>query len=75
MSVLRHARKPLVESAPARGADTQSESWIVVESGGNAMNVARDATSRMIDLLVHAGTSPCATPVSRVLYWLTKKPR
>ena len=42
---------PLVESAPARGADTESESWIVVESGVDAITVARDATSRMIDLL------------------------
>jgi acetamidase/formamidase len=43
---------PLIESAPARGVDTESEAWIVVESSADAIAAARDATSRMIDLLV-----------------------
>lgn len=43
---------PLIESAPARAVDTESEAWIVVESGADAIAAARDATSRMIDLLV-----------------------
>jgi acetamidase/formamidase len=43
---------PLVESAPARGADAESEAWIVVESSADAIAAARHATSRMIDLLV-----------------------
>lgn len=42
---------PLIESAPARGIDTESEAWIVVESAADVMAAARDATSRMIDLL------------------------
>lgn len=42
---------PLIESAPARGIDTESEAWIVVESSADAIAAARDATSRMIDLL------------------------
>jgi acetamidase/formamidase len=43
---------PIVESATARGQDSQVEAWIVVESAADAMAAARAATSRMIDLLV-----------------------
>jgi len=43
---------PLIESAPARGVDAESEAWIVVESSTDAIGAAREATSRMIDLLV-----------------------
>jgi acetamidase/formamidase len=41
---------PLIESAP-HGPDASGESWIVVESGADAIAAARAATSRMIDLL------------------------
>ena len=42
---------PLIESSPPRGVDTEGEAWIVVESSADAIAAARDATSRMIDLL------------------------
>lgn len=48
----RPLKGPLIESAPARGVDAESEAWIVVESSADAIVAARDATSRMIDLLV-----------------------
>jgi acetamidase/formamidase len=41
---------PLIESAP-RQSDADAESWVVVESGSDAVAAARAATSRMIDLL------------------------
>ena len=46
---------PLIESATPRAVDAESESWIVVESGADAIAAARDATSRMIDLLAAWG--------------------
>jgi acetamidase/formamidase len=42
---------PLIESATHKETH-ESESWIVVESGTDAVAAARAATSRMIDLLV-----------------------
>jgi acetamidase/formamidase len=42
---------PMIESAPSR-LHAESEAWIVVESGSDAIAAARAATSRMIDLLV-----------------------
>jgi acetamidase/formamidase len=40
---------PLIESAPS---DEQGTSWLVVESHTDAMTAARNATDRMIDLLI-----------------------
>ncbi|HEV2275592.1 MAG TPA: acetamidase/formamidase family protein [Acidobacteriaceae bacterium] len=40
---------PLVESAEPKGPP--ADAWIVVESGEDAMETARNATSRMVDLL------------------------
>jgi acetamidase/formamidase len=41
---------PLVESAAS--SDTPADAWIVVESGTDALQAARAATLRMVDLLV-----------------------
>ena len=54
---------PLIESAEAASsdaaADSQTASWIVVESAADAVAAARAATSRMIDLLAaNWGFSP-----------------
>ncbi len=54
---------PLIESAEAASsdaaADSQTASWIVVESAADAIAAARAATSRMIDLLAgNWGFSP-----------------
>src|SRR5277367_417760 len=53
---------PLIESGKARSAsaaDSQTASWIVVESAEDAVTAARAATLRMIDLLSeHWGFSP-----------------
>ena len=54
---------PLIESAeapsPDAAADSQTASWIVVESAADAIAAARAATSRMIDLLAgYWGFSP-----------------
>ncbi len=54
---------PLIESAEAASsddaADSQTASWIVVESAADAVAAARAATSRMIDLLAaNWGLSP-----------------
>ena len=43
---------PLVESAESRSPDAPADAWIVVESDPDAMQAARRATERMIDLLV-----------------------
>jgi acetamidase/formamidase len=43
---------PMVESSERAAPDSQSESWVVVESGTDLAATARAATSRMIDLLV-----------------------
>jgi acetamidase/formamidase len=42
---------PIVESA-AYAVHAETEAWIVIESGSDAIAAARAATSRMIDLLV-----------------------
>src|SRR5579862_9449075 len=42
---------PLIESSEARRVDAAADSWIVVESGTDAVSAAQAATSRMIDLL------------------------
>jgi len=47
----RPLRGPFIESN-SRNAPPESEGWIVVESATNAIDAARAATSRMIDLLV-----------------------
>jgi acetamidase/formamidase len=43
---------PLIESAESRSPDAPGDSWIVVESDTDAMQAARRATERMIDLLI-----------------------
>lgn len=47
----RQLQGPLIESAPGRDPANTQESWIVVESATDAVEAARVATSRMIDLL------------------------
>lgn len=47
---------PLIESS-SRRPDLLSDAWIVIESNTDALEAARAATSRMIDLLVDAGFS------------------
>ena len=42
---------PFIEAAP-RNAAQEAEAWVVVESATDAVDAARAATSRMIDLLV-----------------------
>src|SRR5690348_3358906 len=42
---------PFIEAAP-RSAAQEAEAWVVVESATDAVDAARAATSRMIDLLV-----------------------
>jgi acetamidase/formamidase len=48
----RPLRGPLIESAESVCADGVADSWVVVESGVDAVAAARAATLRMIDLLV-----------------------
>jgi acetamidase/formamidase len=43
---------PLIESSEAVAPDTRSDAWVVVESGEDVVAAARNATSRMVDLLV-----------------------
>src|ERR1700736_1291996 len=43
---------PLIESAESRAPDAPADAWIVVESDPDAMQAARRATERMIDLLI-----------------------
>lgn len=43
---------PVVESGVSRGNEAGGDAWLVVESAENAVDAARAATSRMIDLLV-----------------------
>jgi acetamidase/formamidase len=43
---------PLVESSDSTAPDSIADSWVVVESGTDLVEVARAATGRMIDLLV-----------------------
>jgi acetamidase/formamidase len=43
---------PLIESAESRSPDAPADAWIVVESDPDAMQAARRATERMVDLLV-----------------------
>src|SRR5580698_9395771 len=43
---------PLVESSEAVAPDTSADAWVVVESAEDIAQAARDATHRMIDLLV-----------------------
>jgi acetamidase/formamidase len=43
---------PLIESAESRCPDAPADAWIVVESDPDAMQAARRATERMIDLLI-----------------------
>jgi len=43
---------PLLESAESRSPDAPADAWIVVESDPGAMQAARRATERMIDLLI-----------------------
>ncbi len=43
---------PLIESTESRSPDAPADAWIVVESDPDAMQAARRATERMIDLLV-----------------------
>jgi acetamidase/formamidase len=43
---------PLVESAESRNPDAPADAWIVVESGTDALQAARAATLRMVELLI-----------------------
>jgi len=43
---------PIVESTEAVAPDTHSDSWVVVESAEDPATAARNATNRMIDLLM-----------------------
>jgi acetamidase/formamidase len=43
---------PLIESAESRSPDAPADAWIVVESDTDAIQAARQATERMIDLLI-----------------------
>ncbi len=43
---------PLLESAESRSPDAPADAWIVVESDPDAIQAARRATERMIDLLI-----------------------
>jgi acetamidase/formamidase len=43
---------PLLESAESRTPDAPADSWIVVESNPDALQAARAATERMVELLV-----------------------
>jgi acetamidase/formamidase len=43
---------PLLESAESRSPDAPADAWIVVESDADAMQAARSATLRMVELLV-----------------------
>ena len=55
----RSLTAPLIESSEARREDAAADSWIVVESDPEPTIAARNATSRMIDLLVDRwGFSP-----------------
>jgi acetamidase/formamidase len=47
----RALQGPLIEASATKHADAADGSWIVIESGTNAVAAARAATSRMIDLL------------------------
>jgi acetamidase/formamidase len=47
----RALRGPLIESAESVCPDGAADSWVVVESGVDALAAARAATSRMVDLL------------------------
>lgn len=48
----RALRGPLIESAESACSDGVADSWVVVESGADALAAAQAATLRMIDLLV-----------------------
>jgi acetamidase/formamidase len=43
---------PLVEFAESRSPDAPADAWIVVESGTDALQAARAATLRMVELLI-----------------------
>lgn len=43
---------PLLESSEATARDSNSDSWVVVETGTDLAEAARGATGRMVDLLV-----------------------
>jgi len=43
---------PIVESSETVAPDTYGDTWLVVESGEDLPQVARNVTSRMVDLLV-----------------------
>ena len=43
---------PFLESAESRNPDAPQDSWIVVESAPDAMQAARAATGRMVELLI-----------------------
>src|SRR6201996_6681892 len=43
---------PMLESAESRTPDAPADAWVVVESAQDAMHAARNATARMVELLV-----------------------
>ena len=43
---------PLIESAESRSPDAPADAWIMVESDADALQAARNATLRMVELLV-----------------------
>jgi acetamidase/formamidase len=49
---------PLLESAESRTPDAPADAWIVVESAPDALQAARAATERMVDLLIARWSLP-----------------
>jgi acetamidase/formamidase len=43
---------PLMESAESRNPDAPADAWIVIESNTDALQAARGATERMVELLI-----------------------
>ena len=43
---------PLLESAESRNPDAPADAWIVIESNTDALQAARGATGRMVELLI-----------------------
>jgi acetamidase/formamidase len=49
---------PMIESAESRTPDAPQDSWIVVESHPDALQAARAATMRMVELIVSRWSWP-----------------
>ncbi len=49
---------PLIEASETAAPDSTADAWVVVETGADLLETAREATGRMVDLLVsHWGMS------------------